>query len=179
MLRINKAEEQAVRLVMRLAAHGDQLTLADLAAQEHLPEPTVAKLLGQLRRGGVVDAIRGRNGGYVLAVGPAEISAAQVLRALGGDPAPEHACDNETSDGTACPRIDDCGLRAVWRHLQERVTDLLERTSIADLLQVERQVGGQLQQIWPADASSLDDDTSRTPADLGPDYPGQTISEGA
>ena len=150
MLRITKAEEQAVRLVMRLAIDKEQLTLAEMAVREHLPEPTVAKLLGLLRRGGVVDAIRGRNGGYVLAGPPDQISTAQVLRALGGEPAPEHSCITDPEHGADCPRQDDCGLRAVWRHLQERVTDLLEKTTIADLLRVETSVGGQLKQIWPS-----------------------------
>jgi Rrf2 family protein len=150
MLRITKAEEQAVRLVMRLATDTGQLTLGEMAERERLPEPTVAKLMGQLRRGGVVDAIRGRNGGYTLAAPADEISTAQVLRALGGDPAPEHACASEFEGECECPRLDDCGLRAVWRHLQGRVTELLEKTTIADLIRVEATVGGQLAEIWPS-----------------------------
>ena len=55
MFRVTRAEEQAVRLIMRMAHVGDQVTLGDLAAAENLPEPTVAKLLGMLRRGGVID----------------------------------------------------------------------------------------------------------------------------
>jgi len=170
MLRITKAEEQAVRLVMSLAIDGGQLTLAEMAERERLPEPTVAKLLGLLRRGGVVDAIRGRNGGYVLAGTPEQISTAQVLRALGGDPAPEHACISDPEHGADCPRQDDCGLRAVWRHLQERVTDLLEKTTIADLLRVETTVGGRLTQIWPS--------PDGPPQDVAA-VRGKTMSEGA
>ena len=77
MFRISKAEEQALRLTMRLASVGTQQTLGELAEAERLPEPTVAKLLGQLKRGGVVEAVRGRRGGYVLADQPAMISAAR------------------------------------------------------------------------------------------------------
>jgi len=149
MLRITKAEDQAVRLVMRLAATGEQMTLGLLAERESLPEPTVAKLLGLLRRGGVVEAIRGRHGGYVLARDPGEISAAEVLRSLGSDPAPDHPCVEAPENGGDCPRTEDCGLRAVWRHLQVQVTGLLENTSVADLLRVESSVGGHLHQLWP------------------------------
>lgn len=149
MLRITKAEDQAVRLVMQLASSGEQLTLGQLAEREALPEPTVAKILGQLRRGGVVEAIRGRHGGYTLAGRPEEISTGQVLRALGSDPAPDHPCVVDPENGGDCPRTEDCGLRAVWRHLQVQVNDLLERTTIADLLRVEESVGGRLHQLWP------------------------------
>ena len=157
MLRITKAEDQAVRLVMQLAATGEQLTLGQLAEREGLPEPTVAKILGQLRRGGVVEAIRGRHGGYVLGGDPAAISAGQVLRALGSEPAPDHPCVlDPDSGGGDCPRTGDCGLRAVWRYLAQQVTGLLESTSIADLLEVERNVGGRLQQLWPLETEGQD-----------------------
>lgn len=154
MLRITKAEDQAVRLVMRLAATGEQQTLGQLAEQEALPEPTVAKLLGQLRRGGVVEAIRGRHGGYVLSRDPADIPVAEVLRALGSGPVSDHPCVESPENGGDCPRTDDCGLRAVWRHLQEQVNGLLENTTMADLLRVEASVGGHVQQIWPAENAS-------------------------
>jgi len=153
MLRITKAEDQAVRLVMRLATGGRQMTLGQLAEHEALPEPTVAKLLGLLRRGGVVEAIRGRHGGYVLSRNPADIPVAEVLRALGTDPVSDHPCVSDPDNGGDCPRTEDCGLRAVWRHLQNQVNGLLENTTMADLLRVEASVGGRMHQIWPAETS--------------------------
>lgn len=148
-LRITKAEEQAVRLTMRLAQVGSQLTLAELAAREALPEPTVAKLLGQLRRGGVVAAARGRLGGYALASAPHRISTAQILRAVGSEPAQPHACVSDPATMAGCPRIDDCGLRSVWRHLYEQVTNLLEGTTLADLLEFETAVDAHVEKLWP------------------------------
>ena len=154
MLRITKAEDQAVRLVMQLATSGEQLTLGQLSEREALPEPTVAKLLGLLRRGGVVEAIRGRHGGYVLSRDPTEIPVAEVLRALGANPVNDHPCVESPINGGDCPRTGDCGLRAVWRHLQDQVNNLLEQTTMADLLRVEASVGGHVQQIWPAENAS-------------------------
>ena len=57
-MRISKAEEYGVRLVMRLAAHGRQLTVTQLAELENLPEPTVAKVLSPLRRGVTCRSVR-------------------------------------------------------------------------------------------------------------------------
>ncbi len=147
MFKINKAEEQAMRLTLRLAATGKQQTLSDLAEAEELPEPTVAKVLGQLRRGGVVDAVRGRHGGYVLAGKPAEISASQVLSSvsvgfIAGSPCPRHGKD-------PCPRDSDCGLRSVWQHLEKTLSEVLEQTNIADLLEKESTVANRLQNRWP------------------------------
>ena len=155
MLRITKAEEQALRLCLRLADVGGQRTLGELASLEGLPEPTVAKLLGQLRRGDVVGAVRGRNGGYELARRPGRISVAHVLRSLGSEPAPHHHCVTEPGSAADCPRLADCGIRSVWRHLQEQVTRLLEGTSLSDLMKTESTVNEHVNQIWPREDGAI------------------------
>ena len=148
MFRVTRGEDQAMRLVMRLGTAGRQLTLGEMSVAENLPEPTVAKLLGILRRGGVVEAVRGRHGGYALASEPESISAASVLRCIGGDSAFGYPCHIE-SVKTDCPRTGNCGLRPVWLHLENRVNDVLENTSIADLLQREAAAQANLQELWP------------------------------
>ena len=148
MFRVTRAEEQAVRLIMRLATIGEQLTLSQLAEAEVLPEPTVAKLLGMLRRGGVVEAVRGRNGGYVLAKPPERTSAGSVIRSISGEQVFEYPCSDST-DRPDCTRTEDCGLRPVWKHLGSRVSEVLEQTSIADLLRTEVSVSSNLEIRWP------------------------------
>ncbi len=150
MFRVTKAEEQAVRLIMRMAVLARQLTLRELAEHEDLPEPTVAKLLGMLRRQGVVEAVRGRNGGYALAARPGAISAAQVINAVSNGTAFGYPC-READDLPDCPRTDDCGLRPVWQHLESRVTEVLQQTTIDDLLKREAAAGRDLHERWPLD----------------------------
>jgi len=133
---------------MRLAGSDGQQTLGQLAEAENLPEPTVAKLLGFMRRAGVVDAVRGRNGGYILASGPDEISAGQVIRSVSGETVFGFPCrgGGEQED---CPRHRNCGLRPVWQHLEVRVAEVLEQTTIADLLKSEARARQELQDNWP------------------------------
>ena len=148
MFRISKAEEQALRLIMRLASIGSQQTLGELAEAETLPEPTVAKLLGQLKRGGVVDAVRGRHGGYVLADSPARISAAQILSCVASDSNFGYPCKwKDRAD--ACTWSRDCGLRPVWILLEKRFSQILEQFTVADMLQKETIVVDQLKSFWP------------------------------
>jgi len=153
MFRVTRAEEQAVRLTMRLATAGGQVTLASLAGAEQLPEPTVAKLLGMLRRGGVVDAVRGRHGGYVLADTPESITAGSVIRSISGDMVFSFPCSDAEGDTMDCPRTSDCGLRPVWQHLGDRVSEVLEQTTVADLLKREAASTRDLQELWPLNES--------------------------
>jgi Rrf2 family cysteine metabolism transcriptional repressor len=150
MFRVSKAEEQGLRLVMRLAGAGRQQTLSELAQSENLPEPTVAKLLGILRRGGVVDAVRGRNGGYILADIPARLSAGKVVRCINGDPIFSYPCPDRSNGD--CSRNEDCGLRPVWRHLARKVVGVLDGTSIADLLQSEEEAARDVVNLWPEES---------------------------
>jgi len=150
-MKISKPEEQALRLVMRMATHADQATLGELSALERMPEPTVAKLLGRLRQGGIVEVQRGRNGGYVLALPPAQITVAAVIRALGRPLLEGASCSPVDSLDPDCPHAADCGLRSVWHQVALRIRDVLESTSVADLTQKESAVSARLiERLEPA-----------------------------
>jgi Rrf2 family protein len=55
----------------------------DIAAAQNLPAPMLEQLLLQLRRADLVQARRGRQGGYRLGHPPAAIAVARVLEAVG------------------------------------------------------------------------------------------------
>jgi len=148
-VRISKAEEHGVRLLMRLAAHGGRLTVSELAAGENLPEPTVAKVLLPLRRAGLVHAERGRNGGYSLAAHPWEISVGEVLDALGDPLFRGRFCEGvDMQADRSCPHEDGCGLRSVWRHIETMIRRVLSGTTLADLLHGEESVEEHVGGLW-------------------------------
>jgi len=91
--------------------------------------------------------VRGRNGGYMLAGLPASISAGMIVRSVSNDPAPGFPCSDTGPD--CCPRNSDCGLRPVWQHLEGRLTEVLNNTSVADLLEKEATAATNLQTQWP------------------------------
>jgi Rrf2 family protein len=133
-VRITKSEEYGMRLVMRLATDGGQVTIRALAEEEQLPEPTVAKVIGRLRRSGVVNAERGRNGGYSLTRPAEELTIARVVEAFDErvyDPA---FCDRMSPGEAECAHNDSCGLRPVWRDLTAVVGDFLAGITVADVI---------------------------------------------
>ncbi len=140
-MQISKTEEHGLRLVMRLAAHGGQLTVGELSEAENLPEPTVAKVLLGLRRAGLVRAERGRNGGYTLARRPEEISVGEVLESVGEPLFEGRFCQGmELPTGRACPHEDACGIRPVWQYIETMVMRVLSGTTLADVLEGEAAV---------------------------------------
>lgn len=142
-MKITAQEEYGLRCLLRLAQQppGEPLTIPEIAAAERLSAPYVAKLLHILRLAGLVDAVRGRSGGYSLARSPEEISLGQALAVL-GEPLFDGAGYCERHRGTedhslACIHTSDCAVRAVWRSLGDMITQVLDRVSLAELLTPE------------------------------------------
>ena len=123
------------------------MSLFELSESERLTEALIAKVMGKLRRGRVVNAVRGRSGGYELTSSPEEITMATVFRAL-GRPLLEGCFNSGAELGeNHCHHVADCSLRPVWKHMEGEITDVLDRITLADLLKKERVVRGQMSQL--------------------------------
>jgi len=81
---LRRAGLQALRALLELAQDpGRWRSVTDIAAAQELPAAMLEQLLLQLRRAGLLEARRGRLGGYRLAKPAASIAVAEVLRAVG------------------------------------------------------------------------------------------------
>lgn len=103
-------------------------SVRDLAETQDLPAPMLEQLLLQLRRGGLLEARRGRLGGYRLARAAGAISVASVLRALDHELA---AGLEPTGDGTVGAADRVAGL--LEGRLRDAVERELERCTLAEL----------------------------------------------
>lgn len=120
------------------AGHGPTAA-RELAEQERLPADYVEQILLRLRRAGLVESIRGARGGYTLARSAESITVRDVMAAA------EHQtfemnCDSHPVNAERCSPSASCSIRPVWQALQQRIDDLLEGISLADLLKQEPQV---------------------------------------
>ncbi len=70
-------------------------SVKSIAKRQELPAPYLEKLLIEMRRAGLVESVRGSQGGYQLAREPAQISLGQILEAVGEtiEPLPRHSPD--------------------------------------------------------------------------------------
>jgi Rrf2 family protein len=134
-MRVSKTEEYGVRLVLSLASSGGQRSIRELAAGEGLPEPTVAKVVSRLRRAGLVEAARGRNGGYALARPAEALTLASVLAAFTERPFDRSFCTRMTPAGAPCVHTRGCGLKPVWHGLDAVIGSFLSRITVADVVQ--------------------------------------------
>lgn len=130
MLRIAKLTDYATGLMTQMAHQPERWVSAQqLAVELSLPAPTVARLLKQLGRVGLVVSQRGKGGGYGLARPPSEISVAEVIAAIEG---PVALTECALGDGR-CSLERDCATRANWRVISQAVQVALEAVSLADM----------------------------------------------
>ncbi len=148
-MKITAQEEYGLRCLLRLARAGDgqALTIPEIAEAEKLSPPYVAKLLSVLRQSGFIGSVRGRMGGYHLARPAVEVRLGEVMRAL-GEPLFEDPsyCERHASpdNGGACVHNDGCTLRVIWQTLEQWMRHLLDRVTLADLLQSQEQIAERL-----------------------------------
>lgn len=105
-------------------------SVAELAAARELPAPLLEQLLLRLRRAGLLLSRRGRRGGYRLALSPADIPLAAVLRALrppGQASGPASAEAGSAVAESALAESGEDGAPDRAPDAAERVTQLLER----------------------------------------------------
>jgi len=130
-MRITAKADYAVRAALELAAaeDGEPIKGERLAESQDIPLQFLEHILLELKHARIVRTKRGIRGGYWLARSPAEITLADVIRAVEGpladiqDSAPE-----ETSYPGHAER-----LRDVWIAVRANLRAVLEKVTLADV----------------------------------------------
>ncbi len=130
-MRISAKADYAVRLAAELAAApaGTPVTGQRLATAQDAPLAFCENILGSLRTAGIVASRRGAEGGYLLAKPPADVTVADVIRAVDGPLAAVHGDAPETVayPGPAARLAD------VWIAVRASLRAVLESVTLADL----------------------------------------------
>jgi Rrf2 family protein len=146
-MRLTTRTRYAIRALYDLAFHrrGQSALAKEIAARQQIPLRFLEQILQDLRRAGLVEARRGPRGGYLLAHPPADVSLADVLRAVRGpleemlgvgerEPKPRQgAARSGNAESTGADPEDDIPA-LVWADVGARLIDVLEQTTLADFV---------------------------------------------
>ena len=133
-MRLTTKGRYAVTAMLDLALHEDQgpITLADISMRQGVSISYLEQLFAKLRRGKLVESVRGPGGGYRLAGGAAAISVAQIVEAV-----------NDSMDATRCLGKGDCQdgevclTHHLWSDLSARLRQFLNDITLAELVSRE------------------------------------------
>lgn len=130
-MRVSARSDYALRAVAELAASdGAPMKRERIAEAQEIPVEFLENILLELKHVGIVMSMRGATGGFKLARPPSEISLADVIRAVDGPMANVRGDRPEIVEyhGPAAH------LRDIWIAVRASLREILEETSVQDLV---------------------------------------------
>jgi len=134
-VRVSAKVDYALRATAELAAAPPGPMKGErIATAQEIPLNFLENILLELRRSGIVASQRGAEGGYWLAKPAAEVTVADVIRAVEGPIATVRGSRPEEVAYTGA----STALRDVWIELRTSMRAVLEQTTLADLVERSR-----------------------------------------
>ena len=131
MMELTRKGEYAIRGIVHLARlkPGTVALISEIAESTGVPQTFLAKILQSFAKLGLVNSFRGTGGGFVLARNPSQITLREVVEAVEGPIMPNRCLMGEPG----CENSRTCLVHPVWRDVQSKVVELLDRVTIEEL----------------------------------------------
>ncbi len=137
-MKISTKGRYALRFMLDLADHGDgrYVPLKEISARQGISLKYLEQIVAQFGKLGMLESVRGPQGGYRLARAPREYTIGEILRYAEGDLAPV-ACLEQAVN--TCPRQAECATLPFWQGLYQVINDYVESVTLEDLLEQQRE----------------------------------------
>ena len=131
MFRLNRLTDYAVVVLAQMAQRPERLVNAAQMSQDTgLPQPTAAKVLNLLAKGGLIASQRGAAGGYSLAKPADQIDVAAIIQTMDG-PIALTACVEAATDTCSVESL--CPMRGNWERVNTAIRTALAGVTLADM----------------------------------------------
>lgn len=137
-MKISTKGRYALRFMLDLADHGDgrYVPLKEISGRQGISLKYLEQIVAQFGKLGMLESVRGPQGGYRLARAPREYTIGEILRYAEGDLAPV-ACLEQAVN--TCPRQAECATLPFWQGLYQVINDYVESVTLEDLLEQQRE----------------------------------------
>jgi len=141
-MKVSKRGEYGMRALCHLAEHGGEglVHIRAIAREEEIPAKFLESILLQLKRAGYLLSRRGNEGGYALARSAESILLGDVIRVLDGPLAPLASAAELQELMDRNPR--QIGFYAVLMDVRNAVSNILDHTTLADVLRRNHEIRG-------------------------------------
>ncbi|BCJ94830.1 AsnC family transcriptional regulator [Anaerocolumna cellulosilytica] len=140
-MKLSTKGRYGLRAVLDLALNGESeaVALSGVAERQGISISYLEQLIAKLKRAGIVNSIRGAQGGYILAKKPEDISVGDILRALEGDLNPVD-CAEILGSGSSCTGADLCVTKYVWMRISDSINSTVDTMLLSELLEESRKL---------------------------------------
>mgnify|MGYP003342495550 CR=1 FL=1 len=139
-MKLSKRGEYALRTLINLGIAAEVkrplVRVSELADYEQLPAKFLEQIMQVLKEDSLVESARGKFGGYRLAKPARQITIGQVVRLIDGPLAPIGCVSVSAYEKCSCPDEAHCGLRMLMLDVRNAIAGILDRYSLADVVEV-------------------------------------------
>lgn len=131
-MKLSTKGRYGIRAMYELAlAYGEgPMSIKEISRKQNIPEAYLEQLMAPLRKEGLVDSLRGAQGGYTLSAPPEQISVGSILRVLEGSLAPASCVLDEDS----CQNVDGCAMHRLWSRIHIGMNQMLDSITLKDMI---------------------------------------------
>lgn len=108
----------------------DPITIKELVEAEQFSQTYTEKIMQTLRQAGIVHALHGNHGGYVLARNPQEITLKEIVEALEGGTF-DIFCQPKIREEIICTHFPLCGIKPVWEKTKNVLDELYQSLTLS------------------------------------------------
>ncbi|MEI6309988.1 MAG: Rrf2 family transcriptional regulator, partial [bacterium] len=135
-MRVSARGEYGLRAMVFLASQSslEPVPLERIGREGMVPRPFLAQIMLGLRRADLVASVRGYRGGYLLTRSSSLVTVREIVEALEEDLSLV-SCLMTSQPAAACPgsQFEPCLTRVFWQRARQALTEMMERTTLADL----------------------------------------------
>lgn len=136
---VSQSGEYALRAVLHIAQQGGPTTAESVADAVAAPRNYLHKVLHVLVRHGVLKSLRGRTGGFSVAVPLDTLTLHAVVAPFDAIPSRQRCILGRGE----CNEADPCTAHWHWKAVADSITKFFRSTTIADLIEGRRAPAGQ------------------------------------
>lgn len=135
-MRLSAREQYGLRAMIELGRRHGQgpVSLSDVAEAQSMSLGYLEQIFPLLKDANLVESTRGARGGYELSRAPQQITVGDVVRALEEGYIMPLKCIPQERGQESCGRQDICAARDVWRKMHEGIVEVLDSTTLEDLV---------------------------------------------
>lgn len=154
-MQLSMRTDYALRALFTLVEHrgGPPIPILELARRNDVPKRFLEHIMLDLKEKGWVVSTAGKRGGYQLSKSPEKITMGEVVRHFDGYLAPI-ACVSVT-DYKRCTQEPTCRFRRVMLTARNLVANLMDRTTLADVMKAPPVGPEELKRIQGLDGEGI------------------------
>ena len=133
-MKVSTKGRYALRMLLDLSEHQEEgfISLKEIAERQNISKQYLEQIVSLLNTADILKTNRGKQGGYMLAKKPSQISVGQILRITEGSLVPVACLEDEVNQ---CDRALICKTIFVWDGFYKLITDYFDNITLQDILE--------------------------------------------